>query len=92
MDQSAQSLQQLWHFAIWATGLGATFLLAIIGWIFALQTRISVKEDVHKTLDRIQRDIHEISKALVGDYDKKGLLTKHHELEDRVRILEVGNK
>lgn len=83
-----QSLQQLWHFAIWATGIGATFMIAIIGWIIALQNRISVKEDVHKTLDKIQSDVHEVRKALVGDYEKKGLLTKHHELEDRVRDLE----
>lgn len=83
-----ENIKQLWSFAIWATGLGATFFIAIIGWLIALQNRISVRADVHATLDTIKNDIHEIRKSLIGDYDKKGLLTKHHELEERVNDLE----
>lgn len=84
-----ESLRQLWSFCIWIAGIGITVFLALFGWILNIHKIIFIKEDVHKTLDKISFDLNEIREALIGDYDRKGLLTKHHELEDRVHDLEV---
>lgn len=83
-----QSLNQLWTLCIWYFGISATITVGIFGWIVKLNGKVSMKQTIHEDLNTITKDLREIKTALIGDYDKKGLLTKHHELEDRVKTIE----
>lgn len=83
-----ESLKQLWTFTIWFAGISATTTLAVLGWLIALNNRVAIKDNIHKDLEGIKLSLGEIKVALIGDYEKKGLLTKYHELEERVQELE----
>ncbi len=85
-----ESVKQLWTFCIWYAGLSATVTIGLFGWLIGLSNRVAVKENIHTDLSNIKRSLEDIRTALVGDYEKKGLVTKHHELESRVQELESG--
>lgn len=82
------SVKQLWTFCMWYAGISATVTLSFFLWLASLSNRIGSKERVHDDLVILKEDLREIKTALIGDYNKKGLLTKYHELEDRIAHLE----
>lgn len=87
-----ESLKSLWTICIWFFGISTTITLCLFGWLMKLQSKITLGDSIDKDLKTIVGDLNEIKKAMVGDYDKKGLITRHHELEDRVKALELENR
>lgn len=83
-----ESLRQLWIFCLWYAGISATITAGLFGWLVNLTNRIGTKENMHEDMLIVKGDLREIKTALIGDYNKKGLLTKYHELEDRIAFLE----
>ena len=81
-------ISQLWSFLFWFVGISATFTLTIIGWLLVLTAKVGIKIDFSKKLEEISKSVNEIKTALLGDFDKKGLVSKHYALEDRVSDLE----
>lgn len=86
----------LWGFAGCAGGF-----IFLVTWIIHLsieiQNRVTYKwiEDTFKkqldaNLVQIEKACEEIKVALVGTMDKKGIVTKIHEHEDRINDLEEG--
>lgn len=53
-----------------------------------IHSRIGIGEMIEKDLKGMAKDVNEIKVAMVGDFDKPGLLRKHYELEQRVKDLE----
>lgn len=48
--------------------------------------RVRMKESLVEDVKTISNNIVEIKKALVGDFDKKGLITRVHEIEDKCEM------
>jgi hypothetical protein len=83
-----ESLKQLWTFCLWFAGISTTAALFIGGWMMKIHSRIGIGEMIEKDLKGMAKDVNEIKVAMVGDFDKPGLLRKHYELEQRVKDLE----
>jgi hypothetical protein len=83
-----ESAKQLWTFCLWYAGISTTITAGLFGWLVNLTNRIGTKENLHEDLIILKDDLREIKVALIGSYTQKGLLTKYHELEDRVTELE----
>lgn len=84
-----QSLDKLWTVCIWYFGISATITVGLFGWLTNLNSRASVRESIRSDLDRIVVDVQAIKEALIGGYDKKGLVTKVYELDVRLKELEA---
>lgn len=66
-----ESVNQLWVFCMWGFGICATGFFAMV--------TIVVKTSYDMT-----KPVREIRDALIGTYEQKGLITKHHELREDV--------
>lgn len=83
-----ESLRQLWVFAIWFAGISTTVTITLFTWLAKIQAKITLADSIKDNIERIVKDLDEIKVALKGDYEKKGLMTKHYDLEKRVEALE----
>lgn len=64
---------------------GFFYLLKLIG---NIEDRMDTAIQMKKDFDEVVKLLHEIRDALLGTYDKKGLITKHYELEERVKKIQ----
>jgi hypothetical protein len=85
-----ESLKQLWTLCIWFFGISTTVTLGLFGWLINITSKINVGESIIKNMNTLVKDVDDIKNALIGDYDKKGLVTRHYELEKRVEELEIN--
>jgi len=86
-----ESLPRLWQVCIWYFGISATVTIALFGWLVNIQSRIAIGESINTEIKKLCVDVSEIKDALKGSYDKKGLITKHYDLETRIEKLETQN-
>lgn len=90
MEES--TIRQLWIFCLWYAGISATVALGFFGWLASLSNRIAVKENIREDLDDMANDLKAIKIALIGDFEKKGLVTKMFDLENRINDMEDEEK
>ena len=66
-----ETVKQLWIFTLWGFGTCATgfFVLLTI---------------VLRTASRMTKPVEDIRDALIGTFNKPGLITRHHDLEKSV--------
>jgi hypothetical protein len=65
--------------------VGFFYLLKVIATIEArVDTAVQMKTD----FDKVVKILEEIKEALLGNFDKKGIITRLHDLEDRFNELE----
>lgn len=83
-----ESLGRLWTIVLWYLGINTTLMAGLMAWLLYISGKVRIKQDLHKDIDDMSKDVREIKAALIGDFDKKGLVTKHHELSERVQYLE----
>lgn len=62
-------------------GISITGFLFLAGWMMAIQVKVSMIEIMSK-------DLKEIKLGLLGDMDKKGLITKVHDTDVRLDAIE----
>lgn len=71
-------------FIRWGLGLCAAAFGTLMGWVFMLSRSINNQKHLSESIVSIVESVKKIETALVGNYDKKGLMTKHDELEKDV--------
>lgn len=81
-------IKHLWTAFIWFAGISTTVTLAMFGYLIKVHTRIQIGESILEAITRAVKDLDEIKNALKGDYEKKGLITRHYDLEHRVEVIE----
>lgn len=86
------SLRQIWTFCLWYAGISMTVTIGLFGWLIGLTKSVAIKDNIHLDLTRMKESLDEIKTALVGNYEKRGLVTKFHELDERITYLERGLK
>jgi len=77
---------------IWGS-IGIIISTAIGGFFFLnkrlneLSDGIDISKDFSKQLVILVQDVHEIKSALIGNFDKKGLIGKFNDLERKVETM-----
>lgn len=62
-------------------GISITGFLFLAGWMMTFQSKVSL-------IDIISKDVKEIKDALLGNMEKKGVITKVHDNEIRMDAIE----
>ena len=83
-----ESIRQLWIVCLWYFGISTTVTIGLFGWLMKLQSKISLGETIEGNIKQMSLDLSDIKRCMLGDYDKKGLIAKHGELDERVKELE----
>lgn len=79
-----ESLNQLWRAFMWYAGISATITMSLFAWLTNLTNKVSARQNIGEDLDDIIKDLKEIKIALIGDFNKKGLVSKFFDLEKRI--------
>ncbi len=87
-----QQLSQLWTYAHLIASATLGGFAGVYTWLFiltrALPTAKGIEKMVETKMDEAIKSLGEIEKALKGDYEKKGLITRYHDLEKKHREIE----
>lgn len=76
----------------WGLGLCATGFFLLCGWMWWLVGKIKIKESLVEKIEEISTTLKSIDMALKGDYDKKGVITRVFEIEERCRRIHGDGK
>lgn len=71
-----------------AFGVCVTGFFVLAGWMWYMIGRINEHQNLSTEMKELKEVLKEIRDAFIGDFDKKGLITKHYDLEARVKSLE----
>lgn len=71
----------IWDVLLWGFGLCATGFFLLAGWMWWLVGKVRIKESMVEKMSEISGTLKSIESALVGDFDKKGLITRVNEIE-----------
>ena len=81
----------------WMWGAIGILAPACTAGFFFLASRINdLSDNIHnsktfmESLNTLVKDVHEIKRALLGDYEKPGLIRKVHELDEDLRTIKQG--
>ena len=88
---------------IWALGIFFTGFVFLVSWLIKVQLevrdRVTYKWIEEHFQIKVEKNINELSKtlkiihdAIVGTVEKKGIVTKLHEHDNRIEKLEVPEK
>lgn len=73
---------------MWGFGLSMTSFLCLSGWCWWLGKRMGELMQLDKSIIEINGHIKDIKVALIGGYSTKGLITKHGEIDSRLKTIE----
>lgn len=78
---------------MWSFGICVTGFIANVGWLLMLTKQITSQKQLGDSFKEIISSMKVIEKALIGDYENKGLISKHSDLEKDVKEikLKLGN-
>lgn len=65
-------------------GLSVTGFFYLLTLISKIEGRVDTAVGMKKDFDEVVKLLNEIRDALLGTYHEKGLITRHHSLEERV--------
>lgn len=87
-----EQLAWMWKVIALIIGINATCFLFLVKRLNELSDHIDTSVKFSEKLNQLIDDVHQIKVCLIGDLEKKGLLTKHKELEVTVERIaeEVG--
>ena len=82
----------LWEFIIWGFGFCITGFLFLAGWMWWMVGKLHDKvsydwiknnfqEDMNKKIDVMNMTLIQIREALIGSYEKKGVITRLADME-----------
>lgn len=85
-------------FAMWGFGFCFAGFSLLIGWVYTIKAEMEKRvtydwiegkfsRDIKKEMDELTEVLKDIRDALVGDYDKKGLIARQQDLEDAIKEL-----
>ena len=73
----------VWTIMLWGFGICATGFFLLAGWMWWLVGRIRIRDGLMDMVLEIKNSLKTIEGTLVGNFDKKGLITKVYELDER---------
>lgn len=85
-------------FAMWGFGVCFAGFSLLIGWVYTIKAEMEKRvtydwiegkfsRDIKKEMDELTDVLKDIRDALVGNYEKKGLITRQQDLEDAIKEL-----
>lgn len=93
------SIEHIWKFILWGFGSCITGFLFLAGWVLMINSKLSSKISYQWFEERMEKEIKkdisdvfgvlkEIKDAIVGNFEKKGIITRTAEAEKRIEHIE----
>ena len=83
-----EAINRLWTALWWVAGTCVSGFFVLLGWCWRISGRLTIVKEIVE----MNRTLKKIEIALIGDFEKKGLLTKHRELERRLDDMEKSKR
>lgn len=83
-----EGVKQIWDILLWGFGICATGFFLLAGWMWWIVQKLNGAVALQKNIENISQSIKKIEDALLGDYQHKGIISRHYDLERRIEVLE----
>ena len=94
-----QTIEHLWRIITWGLGSCLTGFLFLAGWVLMINSKMSEKvsykwfeekmeKEIKKDIGQVVGVLNEIKDALIGNFEKKGIITRTAEAEKRIEHIE----